>query len=151
LHVSQTGLVEDIKLRSVCLRDIGEVFRIAGIDFFWIRFASLVSKMVPFWGCESKLGLADTFFWQQALQIIPLINISAPDMLDLACADDTLSRLMATFRKGSNVRDRIRLVSVPYMARTQPVTYRTCGRCPYRDFEFLQILLSRERMYPCLN
>ncbi len=149
MDVSQTSVVEDLKLCPICLGDVGEVFCIVGIDVFGIRFASLVSKMVPFRCCQSELGFPDTFLWQKALQIIPLINVGASNVLDLAGTDDCLSRLMAAFGKGSNVRDCSKVVSVTVEFGTQLATYHTCGRCRYRDSESLRILLDRERMYPC--
>jgi hypothetical protein len=65
--------------------------------------------MVPF---QSKLRFPDAFLRKQTLQIIPLINVGAPDMLDLARTDDILSRLMTTLCEISNVRDCSMLVSV---------------------------------------
>jgi hypothetical protein len=110
--VTQAGAAEDLQLSFVCLGDAGEVFAVIGTDCFGICFASLVPKVIPFRCGQGKLCLADPLFQQQALQIIPLINVTASDVLDLAGADDSLSRLMATFRKGSNVRDCSNLVSV---------------------------------------
>lgn len=110
--VTQAGVVDILRLSLVCLGDAGEVFAIIGIDCFWICFASHVPKVIPFECGQGKLCLADPLFQQQALQIIPLINVSASDVLNLAGADDSLSRLMATFRRGSNVRACSSIVSV---------------------------------------
>lgn len=111
LLVTQAGVVKDLRLTLVCLGDASEVFAVIGIDCFWICFASHIPKVIPFRCGQGKLCL-DPLFQQQALQIIPSINVSASDVLNLACADDSLSRLMATFRKGSNVRACSSIVSV---------------------------------------
>lgn len=49
LDVGEASVVEDLEPRSVCFCDVGEVFRIIGVDFFWIGSAGLVSKKIPIW------------------------------------------------------------------------------------------------------
>jgi hypothetical protein len=108
-------------------------------------------KMIPFWCGQGKLGLADPFFWQQALRIVPLINISASDMFDLARADDSLSRLMTTFRKGSNIWDCSKLASVTEYGKNSAGNIPYMRKISVSRFWISSIFLGRERLYPCYH
>ena len=47
LSVSQSCVVEDLKLGLVCFCNVGKVLFVIGIHIFWVSFASLVSQMIP--------------------------------------------------------------------------------------------------------
>lgn len=61
--------------------------------------------MIPIWCRESKLCLVLSVLWEEILQVIPLIDICTPHMLDLARAKDCLSRLMATLGESCDIRN----------------------------------------------
>lgn len=51
--------------------------------------------MIPLRGRECELRLLDALGREEALQIVPLVDVGAADMLDLPHAHDGLARLMA--------------------------------------------------------
>lgn len=54
----------------------------------------------------------DAFLVYDALQVIPLIDVCAPNVLDFSGADDALARLMARFGESGDVGMYIRKMSM---------------------------------------
>lgn len=48
LSISQTCIVEDLKLGLVCLCNVGKVFLVIGVDVLGVSLASLVSQVIPY-------------------------------------------------------------------------------------------------------
>lgn len=50
-------------------------------------------------GCECKFGFLLSLGWKEILQVVPLIDIGAAHMFDLARANNRLARFVPTFRE----------------------------------------------------
>jgi hypothetical protein len=61
--------------------------------------------MIPIGRRQSQFRLLLSLLWEEILQIIPLVHISASDVLDLSIANDGLSWFVATFGEGCNIGD----------------------------------------------
>ena len=106
LSISQSCIIEDLKLCLVCLGNIVEIFLIIGIYLLWVSLASLVSQMIPI-GCgESELDVTPLLLRNNTLQILELLDIAAlPSMFDLSGTNYSLSGYMVFFEESSNVRN----------------------------------------------
>ena len=103
LDIAETVIIEDLKLRLVCLGDIGEVFLIARIDVFRVRSSLLVAHVIPLGRCKCQFTLMHSLFGYGAFKIVPLVDVGAPSVLDLASTDDAFDRLVAVLGEGGNV------------------------------------------------
>ena len=59
--------------------------------------------MIPLRGWKRQLAPRDPIRGHELLEIIPLFDVTAADVLDLAVADDALARLVSRFREGGDV------------------------------------------------
>lgn len=105
LDVAAAVLVKNSKLLTVCLRDVCEVFGVVGVHGLGVCPAGLVSEVVPLWCRKSELGLMLSLLGKEVLQVVPLVDVCASNVLDLSCADDCLSGLVSALSEGCNVWD----------------------------------------------
>lgn len=94
--VAAPSIIEDLQLGLVGLGDVGKVLVVVGIDVLGVGLAGLVAEMVPLGGGEGQLGLLDVLGRDVLLEVVPLVDVGAADVLDLADADDGLSGLVAS-------------------------------------------------------
>lgn len=92
--VAAASIVEDFELCLIGLGNVGKVLVIVGIDVFWVGLAGLVAEMVPFRGRQREFGLLNILGREYLFEVVPLVDIGAADMLDLAYADDGLPGLV---------------------------------------------------------
>jgi hypothetical protein len=59
--------------------------------------------MVPFRCSKRELGLVLPLLWEEGFQVVPLVDVCASDVLDLACANDGLSRLVSALSESCNI------------------------------------------------
>lgn len=59
--------------------------------------------MIPFRGSQGQLACRDLVFGYDALEEVPLVNIAASLVRDLAVTYDRLSGLVSSFGEGGNV------------------------------------------------
>lgn len=79
----------------VRLCNIGEVLVVIGIYLLRVGLARLVTKVIPLGRREGELRLLDVLGWEELLQVVPLVDISTADMLDLSSAYDRFARFVA--------------------------------------------------------
>ena len=103
LDVAEAVVVKDLEFGLVSFGDVGEIFFVTRIDVFGIRLPLSVPHVVPFRRRHCEFAFLGLFFWYNTLQVIPLINVSASNMLDLAGADDAFGRLVTLLHEGRNV------------------------------------------------
>lgn len=88
----------------VCFRNVTKVFLIILIDILWVCLAFPIPRVIPFRRGQSQLASRNLVFGYDALEKVPLINIAATLMSDLAVADDGLARLVSRLGEGGNIR-----------------------------------------------
>lgn len=103
LYVAETSIIQNLQLSTVCLRDISKVLGVGSVDLLGVSPARLVAQMVPVRRRERELGLGDLFSREDALQVLPLRQVGAADVLDLTGADDRLAGLVAALSEGGYV------------------------------------------------
>lgn len=94
--VAAPSIIENLQFGLVGLGDVGEVLLIVGIDILGVGLAGLVTEMIPLGGGERQLGLLDVLGRDVLLEVVPLVDVGATDVLDLANTDDGLSRLVTS-------------------------------------------------------
>jgi len=103
LHIAKPVVVQNLQFGLISLCNICKVFRITLIDILGIGPAFLVAHVVPFGRRQSILALVNPLLRYNAPQVVPLIHVRAPDMLNLPCAYDALSWLVSGLGEGSYV------------------------------------------------
>lgn len=103
LHVAAAGLVQDLELGLVGLGDVTEVLLVGAVHVLGVGLALNVAQVVPVRSGQSDLQVLDLVSGDLAGKVLELVDIGAADVLDLACADDGLTRLVASLEEGSNV------------------------------------------------
>lgn len=94
-YIAAAGIVQDLQLGLVRLCNIGEVLVVIGIYLLRVGLARLVTKVIPLGRREGELRLLDVLGWEELLQVVPLVDISTADMLDLSSAYDRFARFVA--------------------------------------------------------
>jgi hypothetical protein len=94
LHIAESIVVKNLELSTVRLRNVGEILCICRVDFLGESSASLVSQVIPIWSSHGELRFPLILFWEEILQVVPLVDVRATNMLDFAGADDRLSGLV---------------------------------------------------------
>jgi hypothetical protein len=46
-----------------------------------------------------------SLLWEKVLQVVPLVNVGTPNMLNLSGTNNSFSRLMACFEECSDIRN----------------------------------------------
>lgn len=105
-HVAAPSVVEDLELGLVGLGDVGKVLLVVGVDVLGIGPAGLVAEVVPLGRRQRELGLLDVLGREVLLEVVPLVDVGAADVLDLARADDGLSWLVAGLGCGERRRKK---------------------------------------------
>lgn len=103
LHVAAAGLVQDLQLGLVGLGDITEVLLIGAVHVLGVGLALDVAQVVPVRSGQGDLQVLDLISGDLAGKVLELVDIGAANVLDLACADDSLTGLVASLQEGSNV------------------------------------------------
>lgn len=103
LDIAEAIIVENLKLHLVRFGDVGEVLLIAWIYVLWVCSSLLVTHVIPFRCRERHLALVHSLLGNNALQVIPLIDVGASNVLDLTRADDGLAGLVARLGESGNV------------------------------------------------
>ena len=95
LNVTEAIVVENLELGLIGFGNVCEVLLVGGIDVFWICSSFLVAHVIPFRCSQGQLAFVDPLLRHNALEVIPLIDVSTTNMFDLTGADDAFARLMA--------------------------------------------------------
>jgi hypothetical protein len=94
LHISESIVIKNFELSTVRLRNVGEILCICSVDFLGESSAGLVSQVIPIWSSHGELRFTLILFWEEVLQVVPLVDVRATNMLDFASAEDRLSGLV---------------------------------------------------------
>jgi hypothetical protein len=71
-----------------------------------VGLARLVAKVVPLRRREGELRLPDVLGREAILEVVPLVDVGAADMLDFARTDDRFARLVAGLSWDGGVSSR---------------------------------------------
>ena len=71
-----------------------------------VGLARLVAKVVPLRRREGELRLPDVLGREAILEVVPLVDVGAADMLDFACTDDRFARFVAGLSWDGGVSSR---------------------------------------------
>jgi hypothetical protein len=82
LCVSKAVVVEYLQFRAICFCNVCKIGCIVLIYIFWIRISSLVAEMVPIRRCKSEFGRGLQVRGQEVFEVVPLVYICGPDVLD---------------------------------------------------------------------
>ena len=103
LDISQAIVVENLQFGLIRLRNVCEILRIIRVNVPRVCSSLLIPHMVPFRCSHSDLTFTNSLLRHDTLQVVPLVDVGASNVLDLASADDAFSGLVTCLGEGGDV------------------------------------------------
>lgn len=103
LNIPAASVIQDLKLILIRPGDIAKVLVIGSIHVLWVGLALLIPQVIPVRSSKGEFDVLDLLGGDDARQVLEFLDIGTTDVLDFASTDDSLARLVSSFKESSDI------------------------------------------------